>query len=261
MAARAIWKGVIRLGDGTVPVKLYSAVEDRNIHFRLLHEPDRVPVSQAMVHAGTGEVVPRERIRRGYEVEPGVFVVLDDEELEALEPEPSRDIEVLRFVPRGTLRHQWYRRPYYLGPDGRAGGYFALARALDRSGRDGVVRWVMRKKEYFGALRLEGEYLTLLALRSADEVVTAAALDTPSGRELESREVKLAEQLVEALEDEFEPAAFQNEYRERVRELIAAKARGEAVEVERPEPRKAAEKSLRDALEESVRTARQTRVA
>ena len=110
--ARAIWKGVLRIGEERVPVKLYSAVESGGVHFRLLHETDLVPVQQRMVHPETGDVVPSERIRRGHEVEPGVFVLLDEEDLEQAEPESSRDIELLRFVPPDRIDGRWNDRPY-----------------------------------------------------------------------------------------------------------------------------------------------------
>ena len=105
--ARAIWKGVIVAGPARVPVKLYAAVEDRSIHFRLLHEKDLVPVKQHMVHPETGDVVDAADIRRGHEVSRGVYVILDEEELAGTEPEPSRDIEALRFVPVDAIDGRW----------------------------------------------------------------------------------------------------------------------------------------------------------
>ncbi|HUH12073.1 MAG TPA: Ku protein [Longimicrobiales bacterium] len=125
--ARAIWKAKIRFGGVEVPVKLYSAVRDRGVHFRLLHRKDRVPVKQRMVDPESGEVVAYEDIRRGYETGQGTFVILDEEELAQAEPEPSREIEITRFVPPEQINHQWYERPYFLGPDEDAEAYAALA--------------------------------------------------------------------------------------------------------------------------------------
>ncbi|MFP3938712.1 MAG: Ku protein [Acidobacteriota bacterium] len=252
MAARAIWKGVVRFGSAEVPVKLYSAVEDRTVHFRLLHAEDRVRVRQRMVDPRSGDEVPREEVRRGYEVEPGTFVVLDDEDLAEVQPEPSRTIEVTRFVEPARLDHRWYDRPYYLGPDDGAGhSYFALARALAGAGREGVARWVMRNKQYRGALRAEGEYLMLISLRAAGEVIATSELEAPRGRELEGAEVEMAERLVEAMADEFDPTRYREEYRERVLELIEAKIEGRVLEFPSPEEREEAP-SLVDALESSL---------
>lgn len=256
--ARAIWKGVIRAGPAKVPVKLYSAVEDRSIHFRLLHEKDLVPVKQRMVHPETGDVVERDVVRRGHEVEPGVFVILDEEELSEAEPEDSRDIEALRFVPHDAIDGRWYDRPYYLGPDGDAGAYAALRAAVLAEDRIGIVRWVMRKREYIGALRIHDDHLMLVTLRHAGEVVSVDELPVPSGRDLTAGEVRMAEQLIETLAGHFDPAEFRDEYRDRVLEIIEAKAAGRKVKVKRFR-KKAAEGSLEDVLRRSVEAGREGR--
>ena len=261
--ARAIWKGVIRMPDVELPVKLYSAIEEQGVHFRLLHAKDKAPVKQQMVNPATGEVVPPERIRRGYEVEKGVYVELADEELEALQPEPSRDIEITRFVEPQHISHQWYERPYWLGPDGDEAGddYFALARALGERGVEGVARWVMRKKSYVGALRAAGDYLMLVSLRHAEEVVPASALEPPGGRKPDEREIRMARQLVDALATDFDPASFQDEYRERVLELVQTKAEGGTVELKEFRPKRPSDESLAKALEKSIAKAREKRSA
>ena len=256
MAARAIWKGVLRFGGVELPVKLYSAVEDRKVHFRLLSPETKQPIRQRMVDPETEEEVPSEEIRKGYEVEPGRFVVFGDEDFEALRPEPSRDIEVTRFVEDGAIHSQWYDRPYFVGPDpdaeGSPGDYAALAAALHGSGRQGVARWVMRNKSYAGALRSDGEHLMLVTLRRAGEVISARDLEAPSGPELEDRELRLAERLVEEYEEDLDLAAFRDEYRDKVRELVAAKAEGKGVKLKKFRPRREEEGSLADALEKSL---------
>ncbi len=255
MSARAMWKGVIRFGDARCPVRLYSAVQDRAIHFRFLHEEDLVPVEQRMVNPATDEEVPRDRIRKGFDVGDGRFVVLEDEEIEALVPEGSRDVEITRFVPRGTIRPPWYDRPYWLGPDGDDGEYFGLARALERQEKEGVARWTMRRKGYLGAIVPEPPYLMPITLRSAAQVILASELEAPGGRALAKAELKMAEQLVEALSSDFDPAEYENEHRVRVRELVEAKARGEAIEVEPYEPERR-EAPLANVLQESLERAR-----
>jgi DNA end-binding protein Ku len=249
--ARAIWKGVIVTGDASLPVKLYSAVQDRSVHFRLLHAPDAVPVRQQMVHPETGDIVESSEIRRGYEVEPGRFVVLNEDDLTAVQPEDSRDIEILRFVPPASIDGRWYDRPYYLGPDGDAGAYFAFVEALRRSEREGLARWVMRRKEYIGALRLRVEHLVLITLRHAGEVVDASVLTAPAGRALGDREIAMAEQLISALEGPFEPDEFRDEYRDRVMELVKSKAEGRPAPAEPDEPQPETG-SLEEMLERSL---------
>lgn len=251
MAARAMWKAVVRIGSERVPVKLYSAVQDRDVHFRLLHAADRAPVKQQMVHPGTEEVVPREAVHRGYVTPEGDVVMLEQEELHAIEPEPSREIQVERFLPPEEIDHRWYRRPYYLGPDGPQAPYAALVEALGRAGREGLAHWVMRKKEYVGALRLHQGYPMLIALRHAEEVVAVSGIDVPSGADFNPKELKMARQLIEMLDAHFEPQAFHDQYRERVRQLIEAKASGARVEPLRP-LRKRPATDLTQALEASL---------
>lgn len=255
MAARAMWKGVVRFGEARVPVKLYSAVEDRSVHFRLLHESDHAPVRQAMINPESGEEVPYEETRRGYLTQEGDLVMFDQEELDAVEPEPSREIEVLRFVPQQAIDHRWYRRPYYLGPDGDRDAYFALAEALEASGREGLARWVMRKKEYVGSLRLNDGHPMLIALRHAEQVIPLDALEAPKGAELDERELAMAGQLMEMLEAPFRAEDYHDAYRQRVLELIESKARGETVEPPAPRERRRP-RDLRQALEGSLREAR-----
>lgn len=212
MTARAIWKGVLKIGTGRMPVKLYSAVRDQSVHFHILDKHRLERVKQRMVEPESDREVPRDEIQRGLETEPGVFVVFKNEELDKLEPEASRDIEITRFVEPERINHQWYERPYYLGPDDDDDDYFALAKALDSAGREGVARWVMRKKPYVGALRSRDGYLVLVTLRHAEEVLSAKELAAPAGRPLSSKELEMGQQLVNALEDKFRPEDFHDEY-------------------------------------------------
>lgn len=258
--ARAIWKGVIRFGGHEVPVKLFSAVEDRTVHFRLLDSRTGRPVKQRMVNPVTGDEVPYDAIRRGYELEEGVFVILDDEDLESVEPEKSRDIEITRFLDPSVIDHRWYDRPYHLGPDEAKEAYFALADALNAEGREGLARWTMRNKEYVGALRADDEHLMLITLRKAGEVIPVSALEAPSGREPEKQELAMAEQLVEALAGDFEPTEFRDEYRDRVLELVEAKAEGKTVEFRQPEKRRVAG-DLAASLKASIEAAREKKSA
>ena len=211
-----------------------------------------------MVNPDSGDVVESDAVHRAFQTEDGDLVMLDDEELAELEPGASRDIEITRFVDPAVITHQWYDRPYFLGPDGDDDAYFALAEALRKKNREGVARWVMRKKEYVGALRLEGDHLMLMTLRHAGEVVPADQLKAPGGRQLDKREVQMATQLVSALEDELDMTAFRDEYRDRVLDLVEAKAEGKVVKF--PEPvKKETEKSLAAMLEQSVNAMKKRR--
>jgi len=247
-----MWKGVITFGQIELPVRLFAAVEDRDTHFRLLHAKDEVPVRQEMVNPETGEVVPGDEILRAYE-DDDVLVILKEEELASLEPEAGRDIEVLRFVDPRNISQQWYDRPYYLGPDKNNTAYFALAAALQQQEKHGIARWTMRNKEYVGALLPEGDHLMLITLRNAEEVIEAKTLEPPAGRKPDARELKLAEQLVSALESDFVPEDFKDEYRERVLEFVEQKSTGKAPKVHKLRPKRASTQSLATALEASLK--------
>jgi len=226
MSARAIWKGNLKLGSSSVPVNLFSAVVDKTVHFHILEERTKSRIKQHMVNPETNKEVPFDQIKRAYQIEPGIFVILKDEELKKLQPKASRNIEIERFVASRQIASQWYERPYYLGPNGDEEAYFALAEALAGKEREGIARWVMRGKEYLGALRSQDDYLMLVTLRHAEEVVSAEDLPAPGGRTLDRKEINMAMQLVELLYGEFDATLFKDEYRERVMEFIEKKAEG-----------------------------------
>jgi DNA end-binding protein Ku len=228
MAARAIWKGELKLNSTKVPVKLYSAVEDRTVRFHVLDDKQKKRVKQHMIDPDSGEEVPNEEIRKGYEIEPGRYVILTEEDLEKLTPAPSRDINIEEFVPQSKISQQWFERPYYAGPDGDEKDYFALVEALNKTGSEGVAHWVMRNKYYSGVLRPVGDYLYLFTLRDANEVIQADDLTKPAGAAPTQKELAMAKQLVEMLQGEFNPAEYKDEYRERVMKFIEQKAKGHA---------------------------------
>lgn len=252
MPARAMWKAEVVLDSLRVPVKLYAAVQDRKVHFRLLHEKDMTPVTQQMVDPVRDEPVPKEEIRRGIEIERGVFVLLNEEEQAKLEPPPSREIRVEQVVERTEVDERWFDRPYYLGPDGDADRYFAFAEALGGEERIAIARFTMRKKRYAGALHASGGYLMLETLRHTQEMVRIDALRTPADRAPDKRELALAEQLISALEDEFEPGAYRDEHREQVLALVESKAAGKVVHFPKEKVTKRARSLLED-LEASLK--------
>jgi DNA end-binding protein Ku len=255
--AQAIWKGVIEFGSVSVPVKFFSAVQERGIHFNLLHDKDQVRVQQRMVDPETGEPVPSDAIRKGFEVEKGVFVVLDEQELESLEPEPSRTIQIEGFVPTARVSHSWYERPYFLGPDGESGHYAALVEALRGNEVHGLARWVMRKRQYVGSLQVSQHCLMMMSLRTADEVVPVESLPRPEGRKLEPKELELAAQLIAALHSDFDPKHYQDEYRQRVLDLIEQKAKGRKPRLRVVRPKRTREpEDLAGVLAASLRSAR-----
>jgi DNA end-binding protein Ku len=258
--ARAMWKGHLQIGKHALAFKLYSAVEDRTIRFHLLHTKDDAPVEQRIVRKDTGAEVGKEDTRKALALSTQSAVILQPDELAKLVPPESRDVEITRFVKPAVLGDQWFDRPYYLGPDGDNGAYFALVEALERKGVIGICRWVMRKKRYVGALSTVQGFLTLTTLRRADQVLSFSGVQPTKAVAPAASELKLAQQLVSTIEADFDPSLWQNEYRQRLCELIEAKARGKTIERVQPKKRKASA-SLAESLRASIAAVKEKKVA
>jgi DNA end-binding protein Ku len=258
--ARAIWKGDLQIGKHAVGVKLYSAVEDRTIHFHLLHAKDRAPVEQHIVRKDTGKDVEKTDIRKAFAVTPEKAVILEPEDLAKLVPPESREIDLCRFVAPSVLGDQWFERPYYLGPDGNAADYFSLAEALEKKEVLGIARWVMRKKRYIGALSAQDGVLTLTTLRRADQVLSFSGVEPAKTVAPSDNELRLASQLVASIEADFDPSLWKNEYRERLCKLIAAKAKGEKLPAPKAK-KKAPSADLADSLRASLAAMKERKVA
>ena len=228
---RAIWSGSISFGLVNVPVKLSTAVSPKDVRFNQLHETDGARIQQKRVCAADGEEVPYEEIVKGYELSPGQYVVIEPEELAALDPVATHTIDIEEFVDLDQIDPIYFERAYYLVPDKRAEKPYALlAEAMTRSKKVGLARFVMRTKQYLAALRAKDGVLVLSTMLYDDEVTPIDKLEgVPEGVELSDREVAMAEQLIESLTSEFEPTKFRDEYRQRVLDLIEAKASGQVI--------------------------------
>ncbi len=262
--ARAIWSGSISFGLLNVPVKLYSAVARRGISLREIRESDGARIRHRRVAEGTDEEVPYEKITKAFEITSGNYVPISKDEMAALAPKKSRAVEVQDFVDLGEIDPIYFDSPYYLGPaDGAEKAYSLLASALQSSGKVAIARFVFRNKEHLAALRAENGVLTLTTMRFADEVVPPEELDDvlPSEKpKIGKREVEMAEQLIDSLTRDFDPALYRDEYREELLAMIERKAAGEdvvAAPQEDREPTKAPD--LMAALEQSIADVRSKR--
>ncbi|HTR74589.1 MAG TPA: Ku protein [Solirubrobacterales bacterium] len=263
--ARAIWSGSISFGLLNVPVRMYSAVARRNIALREIRASDSARIKHRRIAEGTDEEVPYEEIIKAYELTPGQYVPLTKAEMEALAPEKTRAIDVQDFVDLDEIDPMYFDSPYYLGPaDGAEKAYSLLARALASSGKVAIARFVLRNKEHLAAIRSNGTLLTLTTMRFADEVVPAEELEIlpEQAAKPARREQEMAEQLIDSLSTEFDPAAYTDEYREQLLALIERKAEGKeivATEAEAPEATRTPD--LMAALEASIAAAQGGRPA
>ena len=252
--ARSIWSGSISFGLVNVPVKLYTAVSRKTVHFHQLHDADGSRIQQKRVCALDGEEVPYENIVKGYEVSPDRYVVVEPAELEALDPKKTRLIEIEQFVDLAEIDPILYDQPYYLAPAaGAAKAYRLMLEAMRDAGRVAIARVVLRQKEHLVALRATDEVLIMATLVFADEVVAPSTLDEVSDAEVEvsERELKVARQLIEMLSGPFDATEYRDDYREAVLALIERKRSGEQIAVAPQAPPPPAAPDLMAALQAS----------
>ena len=254
---RSIWTGAISFGLVTVPVKLYSAVSRKTVRFHQLDSSDGVRINQRRVNPVTGEEVPYDRLVKGYEIAPERYVLIDPGELESLEPEKTRTIDIEDFVELSEIDPVFYDHPYYLAPGpGGAKPYRLLLDAMAETGKVGIATVVIRSKQHLVALRPMGDVLGMATMLFADELVDPERIDDiPDSDDVKTtdKELAIAKQLVESLASEFDPSKYRDTYREEVLALIERKAAGEEVAIQpAPEERPAEVPDLMSALQASL---------
>ena len=254
---RSIWSGAISFGLVNVPVKLYSSVSRKTVRFHQLNGKTGHRIAQKRVDSDTGDEVAYEDIVKGYELTKDRYVVITPDELESLDPEKTRSIDIEDFVDLQDIDPVYYDHPYYLVPDkGASKAYGLLLHAMEEADKVAIARVVIRSKEQLVAIRPAfGRALMMETMVFADEVVSPEEIDDlPEADDLKisDRELKMAQQLIDSLSSEFEPEKYKDEYREKVLELIERKAAGEeiAVQPEAPQPKKVPD--LMAALEASL---------
>jgi DNA end-binding protein Ku len=259
--ARAIWSGAISFGLVNIPVKLYSAVSRKTVRFHQLDAESGQRIRQQRINPESGEEVPYEQIIKGYEIGPDRYVTITPDELDALEPQKTRTIDIEDFVELDEIDPIFYDHPYYLAPDtGAAKAYRLLLDAMQEAGKVAIARVVIRSKENLVAIRPHGGVLTMETMLFADEVIPPDSLEelsTADGDQKTSeRELEMAQQLIDSLTSDFEPEKYHDEYRERVLQLIERKAQGETVVVEAPPEEPKEVPDLMAALEASIASAK-----
>jgi DNA end-binding protein Ku len=234
--APAIWTGTISFGLVTVPVRAVSATKSRDVRFNQLEGATGARIRYRRVSEQTGDEVPNDKIVKGYEIAPGQYVTVTDDEMKALAPKASRTIDIEDFVDLDQIDPLFFEQPYYLAPDPNAlKPYRLLLDAMTELRKVAIGRFVMRSKEHLVAIRPVEGLLCLETMRYADEIVAAAEVVPPleAGNEPSQRELDMARQLVESLATEFDPDKYQDTYREELLGLIERKAAGEEI-VARP---------------------------
>jgi DNA end-binding protein Ku len=261
---RAFWKGSLSFGLVEIPVALRPALQSKELSFTLLNRKDFAPVGYKRYDKATGREVPWDEIVRGYEYEPDEYVVLTDEELRRANPKATQTVEIVEFVDAGEIDPLFFDTPYYVEPQKKGSKSYALLRdALEKSGKVGVARVVLRTRQHLAALMVRGKALVLNLLRYPHELRPVADLDVPGKKGAQvgvsPREAQRAKQLIDGMTGKWDPARFKDEYRDDVMALVRKKIKSnqthtilEPEEDEKPPARRRDVVDLMPLLKESL---------
>jgi DNA end-binding protein Ku len=260
--ARTIWKGALSFGLVNVPVGLYLATQDKTIHFNQFEAGTSDRIRYKKVNERTGKEVRADKIVKGVDLSGGEYVLLTDDELAAAEPEKSRYIEITDFVDLDAIDPVYFRATYYLAPEGEAAGkaYALLHKAMREAGKVAIATFVMRNREYLVAIRPEGEVIALETMYFADEVrsPTKVLPDLSHAEAPTDREIKMAQLLIDSMEDSWDPKRYRDTHREKVQALIEEKSQGKEIVANTGAPA-AKVIDLMDALNASIEAAVQSK--
>jgi DNA end-binding protein Ku len=264
--ARSIWTGYISFGLVSVPVGLYSATQEHEVDFHQFQRGTSDRIRYKRVNERTGREVDFEKIVKGHEVGDGEYVMVEPDELDDIAPGRSRSLEISTFVDLEEIDPIHFQKSYYLAPSDsdNTSSYALLREALDKTGRAGIARFVMRGKEYLAAI-LPGEFgrtraLVLHTLFFADEIRDPAKeLDSLPRKTTNRKQLGMAVDVVEAMSGPWEPSKYRDTYTDRVKKLVESKRRGEEVVVSESEPEPTGRDDLVSALQASIAEARSRR--
>jgi len=239
-STRTLWKGAISFGLVHIPITLHSATAESRMKFHLLDKKTMSAVGNKQVNKTTGQAMQKEEVVKGFEYEKDQFVVLEPDEIKAALPKSTQTIDIEAFVDGGRIPATYFNKPYYVAPAAKGQKpYLLLLETLRRTGKVGLARVVISTRQHLAALVPSGDGLVLELLRWSDEVRDTAGLPLPDKKEttITERELKMAEQLVNELQDEWKPDAFHDEFREKLEQVIEAKVKaGEGAHVTKPLP-------------------------
>jgi DNA end-binding protein Ku len=247
---RAIWSGSISFGLVNVPVRMYSAIDEQDLHFHYVHEPDGSRIGYEKVCKEEGRPVPDSEIVRAFEWEKDEYVYMSDEDFEAAEPETHKTIDIRDFVPYEEIDPIYFERTYYLGPaEGGERVYALLVRAMEEANLAAIAKYVMRNKQHLGCLRIREGTITLEKMFFADEIWPVEDI-APDGGKVEKQELEMARQLIASFGGHFDIGKYEDTYRDALCEIIRAKQKGKKPPKPKAEPERPPD--LMDALRASL---------
>jgi DNA end-binding protein Ku len=255
MAQRSLWSGSITFGLVNAPVRLYSAIQEQQLHFHLLHRTDDSPIGYEKICKKEGEPVPDDEIVKAYEYAKGKYVYMEDEDFAAARVEGFKTIDITDFVPYEDIDPIFFAKTYYVGPDeGAERVYSLLAKAMAQSGLAGVAKFVMRDRQHLGLLRVREGVITLEQLYFADEIRDVSEI-TSSRKRVDAKELQMAERLIESFTAEWKPGKYKDTYREELKKVVDAKRKGKDVHAGAAVEEEAEVPDLMTALRQSIEAA------
>jgi DNA end-binding protein Ku len=232
---RAIWSGSISFGLVNVPVRMYSAVAEHDLHFHYVHAPDTSRIGYEKICKAEGRPVPDEEIVKAFEYEKGEYVFMTDEDFETAQVHNFKTIDIRDFVPYEDIDPIYFEKTYLLGPQENAEKVYALLReAMERAGLAAIAKYVMRDKQHLGCLRVREGVITLEKMFFADEIRPVEGI-APGKLKVDERELEMAGQLIESFSGPFQPDKYEDTYRDALCEIINAKRKGKETHVEQAE--------------------------
>jgi DNA end-binding protein Ku len=255
---KAIWKGAVTFGLVNIPVRLYSAVQEKGLKFHMLHSEDGGRIRYQRVCSICGKEVSWDDIVKGYEFSKDQYVRFSDEELQGLDVDSIKAVDVVSFVPLEDIDPIYFNKTYYIVPEPSGlKAYRLLQEALEAEGQVGVAKVALRDKEHLATVRLKEDVFVLETMHWPDEVREPAFEELERKVDVRDAEVKMARQLIQQLSGDFEPAAFRDEYREGLEKLVEQKVQGQEVTVAaEPEEEPTVVVDLMEALKASVAEAK-----
>lgn len=227
---RPLWKGSISFGLVNIPIKMYTASQEKEFKFKMLHKKDLSEIKYSRVCKVEDKEIPWNEIVKGYEYSPGEYVILSDEDFENANLEKSKTIEILHFIDEEEINTVYYSKPYFLEPDKTADkAYTLLLEALRKSKKVGIAKFVLHNREHLAVIKPYENAIILNEMRYAHELKSPSILEIPEKTKASAQELSIALKLIDQLTTSFKPSEYRDTYTEEMKKVIEKKAKGKKI--------------------------------
>jgi DNA end-binding protein Ku len=257
--AATIWKGALTFGLLSIPIRLYAAARSERTQLHQLHAKCHTRLRQPLYCPTCNRIVKRDEVVKGFEYEKGHYIIVDKQDLKRITPESGRSMDILAFVKAEQIDPIFFDSSYLALPDKEADKPYQLfLKALEETQRVGIAKFTMHQRDYTVFVRPRGGGITIHTMYFVSEIRQVAGYgEKPKNLQLRPQEVKLAEQLIESLSEDFDPAQYHDTYQDQLRALVEAKQKGKGI-MEKPAPKHAKVIDMMEALKRSVQEAERT---